>query len=189
MSFEIFAAAFLLAVVSEIADKTQLVILGLALQYRSPLKVFLGAFIAHSAMDGIAILLGSLFGVSLPLNIIKPLVGIVFIALGVWTITKLYIKKKTKEKKVAKNKNAFIASLLTVMASEAGDKTQVSSGLLAAQSLQPFPVFAGFALGVAIAIGANVFLGSKVAANLPRRGVKIATGVLFVLFGLISLFL
>lgn len=189
MSPELFGAAFALALISEIADKTQLVILGLALEYKSPLKVFLGALIAHSAMDGVAILLGSFLGVSMPVNVIKPLIGIVFIALGIWTIAKLYMHGKKKEKQPTKSTGAFMASLLTVMVSEVGDKTQISSGLLAAQYGQPLPIFAGFALGLAVVIGANVFLGSKVAEKLPRMQIKIASGLLFILFGLASLFL
>ena len=47
---EPFIVAFVLALISEIADKTQLVILGLALQYKSPLKVFAGALIDRKSV-------------------------------------------------------------------------------------------------------------------------------------------
>ena len=42
---ESFTSAFVIALLSEIADKTQLVILGLSLDYKAPFKVFLGALI------------------------------------------------------------------------------------------------------------------------------------------------
>ena len=68
---EPFVAAFMLALISEIADKTQLVILGLAIKYKSSFKVFSGALLAHVIMDGIAIALGTFFGFSLSSSLIE----------------------------------------------------------------------------------------------------------------------
>jgi len=183
---EEFLIAFGLAFISEIVDKTQLVILGLALKYKAVFKVFLGALIAHAVMDGIAILIGSYFGFSLPFNLIKFVVGILFILLGVWTFAKMYIKKEKKEKKF-KYKSVFLVSFLVVLLSEFGDKTQIASGLLAAQYMVPLAIFLGFVLALAIVIGLNVFIGSKIAEKLPIKTIKIVTAVLFVLFGLFSL--
>ncbi|MBI2652480.1 TMEM165/GDT1 family protein [Candidatus Woesearchaeota archaeon] len=96
---EPFAAAFGLALISEIADKTQLVILSLALKYRAPWKVFVGSLSAHAFMDGIAITLGAWFGFSLSSNILKISIGILFITLGLWTFAKLYLKKSEDKEK------------------------------------------------------------------------------------------
>ncbi len=62
-----FFIALLFTFISEIADKTQFVILGLALRYKSAFQVFLGALVAHSFMDGIAIFLGYLYVENIPL--------------------------------------------------------------------------------------------------------------------------
>ena len=183
---EPFIIAFVLALISEVADKTQLVILSLALKYKSPLKVFSGALIAHAFMDGIAILLGALFGFTLSSVLIKNVVGTLFIVLGLWGFYKLYRKTHKKERKIRGNA-PFTVSLLTVMISEFGDKTQIASGLLSAKYLVPIPIFIGFVLALAIAIGFNVFVGSKIAEKLPRGTIKMVTAVLFVLFGLFTL--
>lgn len=183
---EPFAAAFILALISEIADKTQLVILGLALKYKSSLNVFLGALLAHASMDGFAILLGTFFGLSLPSDLIKNIIGTIFIALGIWSFIKLYMKKTKREQKEV-GKNAFSASFLIVMISEFGDKTQIASGLLAAKYLAPVPILLGFILALAIAIGINVFIGSKIAEKIPRKAIKIITAILFILFGIVTL--
>ena len=127
---EPFVAAFMLALISEIADKTQLVILGLALKYKSPFRVFSGALLAHTVMDGAAIALGAFFGFSLTSSLIKNGVGVLFILLGIWTFVKLYLKKSEKEDKEILSKTPLIASFLTVLLSEFGDKTQIASGLL-----------------------------------------------------------
>ncbi|MBI4150912.1 TMEM165/GDT1 family protein, partial [Candidatus Woesearchaeota archaeon] len=61
----ILVSAFLL-LLSEVADKTMLLILGLALQYKSRLQVFLGALSAHALMDLVAILVGTSVAVPEP---------------------------------------------------------------------------------------------------------------------------
>ncbi|MEW5897468.1 MAG: TMEM165/GDT1 family protein [Nanoarchaeota archaeon] len=184
---EPFIAAFTLALISEIADKTQLIILGLALKYKSPFKVFLGAVSAHAAMDGIAILLGTFSGFSLSSSLIKNLIGILFILLGVWTFVKLYFKKSKKKEREVLNKTPLAASFLTVLVSEFGDKTQIASGLLAAKYLVPIPIFAGFVLALGIAIGFNVFIGSKIAEGIPEKTIKTIAAILFILFGIFTL--
>jgi putative Ca2+/H+ antiporter (TMEM165/GDT1 family) len=180
--------AFVLALISEIADKTQLVILGLALKYKSPVKVFSGALLAHAIMDGIAIFIGAVLGFSINAVFIKYVVSALFIFLGVRTLIRLYSKPNKKEKEAPASKNPFIASFLLVFISEFGDKSQIAAGLLAAKYLVPVPIFIGFVLALAAAIGFNVFIGSKIAERLPRRTIKLVTGILFMLFGVVSLF-
>ena len=184
---EPFIVAFVLALISEIADKTQLVILGLALQYKSPLKVFVGALTAHAVMDGLAILVGTYFAFSVPSVLVKNIIGLLFIILGLWSFGKLYLKKHTKKKKERLPKTPFIASFLLVLLSEFGDKTQIASGLLAAKYTAPLSIFIGFVLALMVAIGFNVFIGSKVAKKIPRKAIKIVTAILFILFGIFTL--
>ena len=187
MTSEPFVAAFILALISEIADKTQLVILGLAIKYKSPFKVFSGALLAHAVMDGIAIALGAFFAFSLSLSLIKNGVGTLFILLGIWALLKFYFKKSKAKDKEILSKTPFTTSFLIILLSEFGDKTQIASGLLAAKYLVPIPIFIGFVAALAIVIGLNVFVGSKVAERMPRKTIKIATAILFILFGIFTL--
>ncbi|MBI2658889.1 TMEM165/GDT1 family protein [Candidatus Woesearchaeota archaeon] len=182
-----FFIALFFTFISEIADKTQLVILGLALKYKAAMQVFLGALIAHSFMDGIAILLGYFFGFQIQSNLVKILIGIAFILLGIYSLLKPYIKKHQKEKKKIEGKLPFAVAFLTVLLSEFGDKTQISSGLLAAKYLLPWHIFIGAFFALALAIGLNVFIGAKIAKKIPAKKIKIAASVLFILFGMISL--
>ncbi len=184
---EAFFVALLFTFISEIADKTQLVILGLALKYRASFQVFFGALIAHSFMDGIAIILGYFFGFSIKTNSIKILIGIAFILLGFYGLYKIYFKKPKKEKNKIEGKTPFVVAFLTIMLSEFGDKTQISSGLLAAKYLLPFHIFTGAFIALGLVIALNVFVGAKIAEKLPAKAIKIATSLLFILFGIISL--
>lgn len=184
---EAFIATFILIFLSEIADKTQLVILGIAMEYKSPLKVSLGALLAHAMMDGIAIILGAYLGLSISQNFIRLSIGILFILLGLWSLAKIRLKKSKRGEDKVKSKDPLLASFLTVLLSEFGDKTQITSGLLAAKYQIPIIVFAATVAGLALAIGLNVFIGSKIAERMPRRTIKMATAILFILFGAFTL--
>ncbi len=182
-----FFIALLFTFISEIADKTQLVILGLALKYKAHSQVFLGALIAHSFMDAIAILLGYFFSFQFQTNLIKIIIGIAFILLGIYGLSKPYIKKSRKQEKKIEGKTPFLVAFITILLSEFGDKTQISSGLLAAKYQLPFNIFIGVFLALVLAIGLNVFIGAKIAEKFPARTIKVATSILFILFGIISL--
>jgi len=191
MALTPFFLAVLFSVLGEIADKTQLVILGFALKFKSPFKVFLGGLAGHAVMDGIAILIGTFAGVSLNVGWLKYAVGSSFILLGLYGFYKMYLKKyhkKKKEKKPILHPSPFLTTFLTILAVEIGDKTQVSSALLGAEYKAPISLFLGVTIGLAFVIGLNVFIGSKLAEKIPRKTIKIVTNVLFILFGLFTLF-
>ena len=108
--------------------------------------------------------------------------------MGVYGLVKPYLKKSKKKQRTIEGKTPFAVSFLTVLLSEFGDKTQISSGLLAAKYLLPWHILIGAILALALAIGLNVFVGAKIAEKLPAKTIKVAASVLFILFGLISLF-
>ncbi|MBI3035468.1 TMEM165/GDT1 family protein [Candidatus Woesearchaeota archaeon] len=184
---EAFFIAVFFTFISEIADKTQLVILGLALRYKAHFQVFLGALIAHSFMDGVAVIFGYFFGLQIQSNSIKIIIGVAFILLGAYGFIKPYIKIGKKGEKKIESKAPFAVSFLTVFLSEFGDKTQISSGLLAAKYLLPWHVLTGTILALIFAIGLNVLISGKLAEKLPVKTIKTATSVLFILFGVVSL--
>lgn len=186
---EAFIAAVIFSILGEIADKTQLIILGFALKYKAPFRVFLGGLLGHGVMDGAAILVGLYFGGLFTTDIIGKLVGALFIAFGIYGLfIKPYLKKVKKEKKHKQIKigSPFLVTFLTILLVEFGDKTQVASGLLAAEFRKPLLIWLGVLVGLGLTIGLNVFVGSKLAEKLPRNVIRTATYVLFILFGLFA---
>ena len=139
-------------------------------------------------MDGIAILLGTFAGFSLNAFWLKYAVGGLFIILGLHGFYKMFLRKKSKEKKTVINSSPFWTTFLTILAVEIGDKTQVASGLLAAEYKMPLTIFLGVTVGLAVTIGLNVFVGSKLAEHLPKKAIKITTNILFIIFGIAAMF-
>ena len=186
---EPFLVPLLLAFLSEVVDKTQLVILGFAMRYKTPFVVFLGALSAHAVMDGVAILFGTSVSYIFMSEVVKALVGVLFLAVGASMFAKLTAKEheRKEESKKLKVKSIFVTTFLTILISEFGDKTQIVSGLLAARYIAPLLVFLGVLLALALAIGLNVFIGSQFAKRLPVGLMKRATAILFVVFGAVTL--
>lgn len=186
-----FLASLFLIFLSEIADKTQLVIFALAVNYKKPWHIFAGALTAHAFMDGVGIVIGAYTALNLPRNVLSWVIGLSFIILGAWGLVKRFLLKKKSTKKKKENAplpyGAMLTSFVLIMASELGDKSQLASGILAASFREPFFVFLGTVAALTLAIGLNIFVGSKLADKLPERLIKILTSVLFIAFGLVTL--
>ena len=189
MALTPFLLAIVFSLLGEIADKTQLVILGFGLRYKAPFRVFLGGLAGHAVMDGVAILIGTFAGFSFNVWWLKYAVGASFILLGLYGFYKMYLRKhkKKKEKKPVLRPSPFLTTFLVILATEIGDKTQISSALLAAEYKMPLIIFLGVTIGLAITIGLNVLIGRKLAEHLPRKTIKIVTNALFIVFGLVSI--
>lgn len=74
---------FGLLFVAEMGDKTQLAVITLAAQTRSPVSVFLGAAIALAVVSLLGVAVGTLLGEYLPADLLHKLAAIAFIAIGV----------------------------------------------------------------------------------------------------------
>jgi len=82
-----FAVIFL----AELGDKTQLAVVALASQTKSPIGVFIGAGFALLASAGLAVLLGCNLPRLVPdsaTRIVHYAAGALFILVGAWTIWK-----------------------------------------------------------------------------------------------------
>jgi len=176
---------FAIIFLSELADKTQLVIFSLGIKYRKPVQVFSGALLAHGIMDGTAIIAGSLVASFFEITFLKLGIAALFIAIGIYMI----FKEEESKKVPPLIKNVFLTAFALIFLSEFGDKSQIAAGLLSAKYNMPLIVFAGTMLALAFAIGINLLIGKKVAKFVGHeKAEKIAAG-LFILYGIIFLLL
>lgn len=74
--------------VGEFGDKTQLMAITMAAQYKSPMPVFLGAVLGMLIADGIGVVGGTLLFKHMPKNVIKWIAAVIFITSGILTLIK-----------------------------------------------------------------------------------------------------
>lgn len=74
---------FFLIFLAELGDKTQLMSMALAAQYRKPIWVFIGAATALAVVTAIGVIFGEALTKLIPARRIHQLAGIVFIIFGV----------------------------------------------------------------------------------------------------------
>jgi putative Ca2+/H+ antiporter (TMEM165/GDT1 family) len=83
---------FLLILVAELGDKTQLAIISLSSSYKAS-HVFSGAMLAFLAVDGISLAVGGSLLALLPIRLVLIISGIAFIIFGVLPL----LSKKEKK--------------------------------------------------------------------------------------------
>jgi putative Ca2+/H+ antiporter (TMEM165/GDT1 family) len=177
-------SAFVLILVAELGDKTQLSVISLSSNYRWH-HVFVGSMLAFLAVDGVSIAVGGPLLALVPLRYVQVASGIVFIVFG---IVSLLRREKIEDVSVGKGRSTMplIASFSLIALMELGDKTQILTITLAAQS-SPIPVLIGMLLAFALLTGAAVLIGTKFVSRLPLKWLRIGTSALFIVLGAVSI--
>jgi putative Ca2+/H+ antiporter (TMEM165/GDT1 family) len=175
-------ATFLLILVGELGDKTQLTVISLSSEYKAK-YVFLGAMLAFLAVDGVSIIIGGPLLAMLPMNAVRVISGIVFVVFGT-----LSLVRKDKNDIALKRKSRFpiftAFSLIALL--ELGDKSQIITITLAAQN-PPLMVLVGLMLAFTLLTGIAVLIGAKLLSRLPMKWVKIVTSTIFIVLGIVSI--
>ena len=177
-------STFLLILIAELGDKTQLSIISLSSNYRWH-HVFAGAMLAFLAVDGISLAVGGPLLALLPMRFVLIVSGIVFIIFG---IIPFIIKKEKEDVKPHERRSnlPLLACFSLISLMELGDKTQIITITLAAE-ISPILVLLGMALAFALLTGVAVIMGAKLLSRLPLKWLKIGTSALFIVLGAISI--
>jgi len=172
--------AFVVALLAEIGDRTQLLAMLLGDRFRTPAAVFAGIALAALVNMGIAGAVGAEVALHINHRAIQLMtgVGLVLAASGAafrvkppgaidgWTI------------------GAFASSAGAFFILALGDKTQFVTGAIAAGSGHPALAAIGAAAGVTIANAPAVVLGERWPLLVPLRAIRIGAGVMLALAGL-----
>tara|TARA_Y100001968_G_C19261053_1_gene669280 strand:+ start:106 stop:465 length:360 start_codon:yes stop_codon:yes gene_type:complete len=78
----------------------------------------------------------------------------------------------------------LITSFSTIFLAELGDKTQIATLTLSAQSGLPLIVFAGAALALISTSLLGVLIGRWIASNLPRQKFTLVSGIIMLSLGI-----
>lgn len=84
----------------------------------------------------------------------------------------------TKKRRWSKETEIFISTFLTIFLAELGDKTQLTTLLMAAESHSPWIVFAGAGAALVLTSLLGVWLGCWLAKRISPRTLEIASGVM-----------
>ncbi|MFH1665098.1 MAG: TMEM165/GDT1 family protein [Candidatus Omnitrophota bacterium] len=87
MDWKIFVATFGAVFFAELADKTQLVGIGMAAKSGKPLVVLLGSVAAYIVVTAVSVLVGSLLGKYIKPEMIRYIGASMFIVIGVLMLT------------------------------------------------------------------------------------------------------
>ncbi|MDR7857308.1 TMEM165/GDT1 family protein [Tissierella sp.] len=174
--------AFSLIFVAEMGDKTQIIAMTFATQYKVK-EVISGVVIGVILNHGIAIILGRFLSKVIPMNLIQIIAGLMFVIFGIMAL-------KDEEMDDANNKRIFspvVTVALAFFIGELGDKTQLTAMTLSTEGNYPLFILIGSTLGMVATSGLGIFVGSRIGDKIPEMFIKLASSIVFILFGSIKL--
>ena len=190
-----FIISFLLIFVSELGDKTQLLVLSFSSKLKAKtiiLGVGLGSLLSH----GIAIMFGSFLGNIENLTFqygLKIVTYLSFIIFGIIELLKSNNEGENSESKKNKNfKNNltyifFIA--LTIAIGELGDKTFLASiGLGIEYYSYKFSLILGAIAGMIVSDLIAILFGKALSHKIPENMMQKLSGILLLIFGFLGIF-
>ena len=189
--------AFALVFVTELGDKTQLLMISFA-NKAAPFKILLGVAIGSFFSHGIAILFGSslnFFNNYIIQHTLKIFTYLSFILVGLYSFLPkkilLSMNDSKKENIIVKLFNmkinyTFIVAL-SIIIGEIGDKTFLASiGLGIQYPSLKFSLIIGAILGMVVCDALAIFFGKFLSKHISEESMKKLSGILFIIFGIIG---
>ena len=180
----LFASAGIVAI-AEIGDKTQLLSLVLAARFRRPLPIIAGILIATLANHALAAWAGEWVATQLGPQLLRWLLGLSFIAIGLWALKPDTIEAGAGERGQL---GVFLTALVAFFLAEIGDKTQLATIALAANYNALVAVVIGTTLGMMIANVPVVLAGDRLLRRIPLRTIRWVAAGMFAAIGATVLF-
>ncbi|HEY4642164.1 MAG TPA: TMEM165/GDT1 family protein [Thermoanaerobaculia bacterium] len=181
----VFYLSVLLVFLAEMGDKTQFATVALAARY-SPRLVLIALTIATLGSHLVSVFIGRAAQLVLPDRTINVIAGVAFIAFGLWTLRS---DSSDEEDENAKPRfSPFFALLFTFFMTEMGDKTMLATVTLGAQYPNGLiAVWLGSTIGMVIADGLAVAVGTKLLQRIPDRVLRPGIAAIFILTGLATI--
>lgn len=171
--------SFLLVAATEMGDKTQLLAFVLATRFRNPWAVLSGIFVATILNHLLAALFGSWVSQAIPQNYLKWILGGSFIVFAIWIL----IPDKDDGKEHHGRFGAFVTTLIAFFLAEMGDKTQLSTVVLAAKYDSIIRVTFGTTMGMMFSDGLAVIFGKAITEKISMKWIRVGSALMFVAFG------
>jgi putative Ca2+/H+ antiporter (TMEM165/GDT1 family) len=172
-------SSFLVVVLAEMGDKTQLIALALGLRYRRPAPVMLGILAATIFNHALAAGVGVWGAARFSETALAWILGLGFIAFGVWTL----FPDAADTPAEGRRWGPLLTTTVVFFFAEMGDKTQLATVALGARFASAVPVTVGTTLGMLVADGVAVFAGAHYADRVPITLFRRVAAALFFAFG------
>jgi putative Ca2+/H+ antiporter (TMEM165/GDT1 family) len=184
MTFEALFVSTGVVALAEIGDKTQLLAFILAARFKKPVPIVLGILAATIINHGLAGALGAWITNALDPEILRWILGTLFLGMAVWTL--IPDKIDEEETDIGSKYGVFGATLITFFLAEMGDKTQIATVALAANYRTPLLVVLGTTLGMLIADVPAVFIADKFADKISMKLVHFIAATVFAVLGILT---
>lgn len=192
LSFSVFAFTFLLIALAEFGDKTQFVVIAVAMRTRRMGLVAAGVTLGITLVIIFGVSIGTFLDVFIPMEYVSLGGAIAFLALGLISLIQTVRHSGQEDQGISdsgkeigrKGKSIFLGSAAGIGLMEFGDKTQVATITLAATYDSPFSVALGAILAEATLMAVGAFVGCKLLARLRKDVVDYFSSALFIIVGL-----
>jgi putative Ca2+/H+ antiporter (TMEM165/GDT1 family) len=180
---EAFFLAFGVIFLAELGDKSQLMALAFATRFKAwlVLVAVTGALLLEFA---ISVVVGRIFALALPTNVINLVAGAAFLVFAVWTLRTDDDEEETPDRQASGTLAALLTIGATFFLAELGDKTMLAVITLATTQ-EPFGTWLGATAGEVTADALAIGLGALLGSRLPERAIKLFAAGTFVFFGVI----
>ncbi|MET1110296.1 MAG: TMEM165/GDT1 family protein [Allosphingosinicella sp.] len=172
--------SFVAALLGEWGDKTQLLVIALAVRYRRPWPILAGVLVAAAANSLIAAFGGTLVHGMIVPRAVSLLVALALVFAGIAGL----FRPRPYESAGTSRAGPFLVAAASFFVLEFGDKTQFLTFAFAAR----FDAFALAAIGATAGILVSslpaALLGGELAEKAPLKGLRIGIGTLFLAIGL-----
>jgi Ca2+/H+ antiporter, TMEM165/GDT1 family len=175
-----FLLSVLVVAIAEIGDKSQILAMVLAAQFKRPLPIILAIVVATTANHIVAATGGYFLADILKGSWFRYLVAFSFIAVAAWTL----VPDRRAVDPNLSSRSAFLATLVAYFLVEIGDKTQIATIALAAHFHSILLVTVGTTLGVVVADAPAVWLAEAATKYVPLRIMRGAAAASFLGLGL-----
>lgn len=182
MLLELFRA-FTLIFFAEMGDKSQILALTFASRYKLRnviIGISLGIFLNHS----LAVLLGVFIPDLINISYLSFIAGLVFIVFGLTSLQTTDEVKDVKKSKVG----VTLTIAFAIFIGELGDKTQLSTIVLASETSYPFLILATTVTAMILTSMLGIYVGIKFGSKIPEFILKLVSSAVFILFGFLKIF-
>jgi len=187
MVWETFGGLFVIMLLAELADKTQLVTFALATSTSKPGRVYLGALAGLLCVTALEVLAGSLLALFVPLQLVQLVAGCAFIALGIYALLAARRREEETPESVTASKHVLTHAFALTFVAEFGDKTQVIAILAVGATGLPLVVFLAAFLAMGLVNAVSVFIGDRTRRIFGAKTIIYISSAAFIIAGILVL--